>query len=48
MSRAIFATEQIVGHPVASQVLANAGIRPRMQRAALRGIANEVAVYEIP
>jgi class 3 adenylate cyclase len=48
VSRAIFATAPIVGHPEASRLLANAHITPQKQRAALKGIADEVTVYELP
>ncbi len=48
VSRAIFATKEIVDHPDVAKRLAGARIAPRMQRAALKGIAAEVTVYEIP
>ena len=48
VSRAIFATQPIVDHLAASKLLASANITPRMRRAALKGIAEEVTVYEIP
>jgi hypothetical protein len=38
----------VVEHPVSSKLLGNAGVTPEAQRAALRGIADEVTVYEIP
>ncbi len=47
-SRAIFATQSIVENPKAASILEKSGLRPEMQRAALRGIADETTVYEIP
>ena len=47
-SRSIFATEPVVGHPDASRLLGAAGLAPVPQRHALRGIADEYTVYEIP
>ena len=47
-SRAIFATESVVEDEKAAQILVNSGLRPTKQRAALRGIADETTVYEIP
>jgi class 3 adenylate cyclase len=47
-SRAILATESVVEDPKAAKLLQHAGIQPTMQRAALRGIADETTVYEIP
>jgi class 3 adenylate cyclase len=47
-SRAILATKSVVEDPKAAKLLQHAGIRPTMQRAALRGIADETTVYEIP
>jgi DNA invertase Pin-like site-specific DNA recombinase len=35
-------------YPQSSALLQNAGIAPRPQSAALRGVAGEVPVYEIP
>ncbi len=48
MSHSIFATEPIISHPAAAALLAQAGLVPVQQRHALRGIADEVTVYEIP
>jgi class 3 adenylate cyclase len=48
MSRSIFATHQIVGNPVASSLLNASGLTAVAQRASLRGIADEMTVYEIP
>jgi class 3 adenylate cyclase len=47
VARAIFATKAIVDDPDAAKLLLGAHITPRMQRAALKGIAHEVTVYEI-
>jgi class 3 adenylate cyclase len=47
-SRAIYATKSVVEDPQAAQLLEHSGLRPRAQRAALRGIADETTVYEIP
>jgi len=47
-SRAIFATEPVVGHRETSKLLGAAGLTPVPQRHALRGIADEYVVYEIP
>jgi class 3 adenylate cyclase len=47
-SRAILATGPVVTHPQASRLLETSGRKPESQRRALRGITDEVAVYEIP
>jgi class 3 adenylate cyclase len=47
-SRSILATAPVVKHPQASSLLATSGLNPVAQRRALRGIAEELAVYEIP
>jgi class 3 adenylate cyclase len=47
-SRAIFATSSIVEDAQSSKLLASSGLHPVQQRAALRGIADEMLVYEIP
>jgi class 3 adenylate cyclase len=47
-SRAILATRSVVADPQASSLLASSGLMPVAQRRALRGIAEELAVYEIP
>jgi class 3 adenylate cyclase len=46
-SHAIFATRPIVEHPPAAALLAKAGIVPQPQSVRLKGVAGEVAVYEI-
>jgi len=47
-SRAILATRPVVTDPQALRLLEISGLIPAVQHRALRGIANEVAVYEIP
>jgi class 3 adenylate cyclase len=47
-SRAIVATRPVVENQQAAKILEDAGLRPRIQRAALRGITDETMVYEIP
>ena len=47
-SRAILATSSVVTNPQASTLLETSGLKPVSQHRALRGIAEEVAVYEIP
>jgi class 3 adenylate cyclase len=47
-SRAIFATSSIVEDAQSSKLLASSGLHPVQQRAALRGITDDMLVYEIP
>ncbi|MES2974759.1 MAG: adenylate/guanylate cyclase domain-containing protein [Pseudomonadota bacterium] len=47
-SSSIFATAPVVEHPGAARLLASAGLNAVAQRHQLRGIANELTVYEIP
>jgi class 3 adenylate cyclase len=47
-SRNILATRSVVTDPHASALLKTSGLKPVSQSRALRGIADEVAVYEIP
>jgi class 3 adenylate cyclase len=47
-SRAIFASKSVVEYPHSSTLLKTAGITPSPQSAELKGVAGEVAVYEIP
>ena len=47
-SRSIFATGPVVEHPGSSSILKTSGLEPIPQRASLRGIADELVVYEIP
>ncbi len=47
-SRAIFATKSVVEDANAAKILESSGLHPTMRRAALRGIADETTVFEIP
>jgi class 3 adenylate cyclase len=47
-SRAIFVTQPVVEDPNAAKILQSQSLRPSMRRAALRGIADETTVYDIP
>ena len=47
-SRSILATGPVVKHPGASNLLEISGLRPVPHQRALRGVAEEMAVYEIP
>jgi class 3 adenylate cyclase len=47
-SRTILATRSVVTDPQASALLETSGLRPVSQHRTLRGIADEMAVYEIP
>jgi class 3 adenylate cyclase len=47
-ARSIFASGSVVGHPQAARLLETSGIKPVPQRHALRGIADELTLYEIP
>jgi class 3 adenylate cyclase len=47
-SHAIVATRPVVENVKAAKILEDSGLRPTLQRAALRGIADETMVYEIP
>jgi class 3 adenylate cyclase len=47
-SRSILATGSVVTHPQASYLLETSGLLAVPQSRALRGIADELAVYEIP
>jgi class 3 adenylate cyclase len=48
VSRSILATGSVVEHPNASEILAASGITPVARRLPVRGVASELAVYEIP
>ena len=48
VSQSILATGSVVGNPHATTLLETDGIQPMSRRLPLRGIAEEVAVYEIP
>jgi class 3 adenylate cyclase len=47
-SRSILATEPVVNHPGANDLLEHSGLKPIPHRRALRGVTEEMAVYEIP
>jgi class 3 adenylate cyclase len=47
-SRAIFATGPVIENAQTSSLLAEQGLAPVAQQRALRGVADEYAVYEIP
>jgi class 3 adenylate cyclase len=47
-SHVIFATSQVVGNTEASKLLETSGITPMPKSHALRGIANQVVIFEIP
>jgi class 3 adenylate cyclase len=47
-SRSIVATGQVLKNAQASALLETTGLKPTFRRAALRGIADEMSVYEIP
>jgi len=48
VSRAIFATGPVIAHAGTTRLLASSGLTPTPQRAALRGIVDELTLYEIP
>ena len=48
VSRSILATGSVVDNPLASSLLETDGIKPMSRRLPVRGIADELAVYEIP
>jgi len=48
VSRSILATGSVVDHPQASELLETDGIKPTLRRQTVRGIADALAVYEIP
>jgi class 3 adenylate cyclase len=48
VSRAILATGSVIDDPRTSRLLATAGLTPESRRYALRGIAEELTLYEIP
>jgi class 3 adenylate cyclase len=47
-SDAIVATKSVVEDAKAAKILQSSGLQPTLQRASLRGIADETTVYEIP
>jgi class 3 adenylate cyclase len=48
LSQSILATAPVIDHPQSASLLGNNGQKPMAQRRALRGVASEIAVYEIP
>ena len=48
VSQSILATASVVDHPQSAGLLERNGQKPMMQSQALRGMASEIAVYEIP
>jgi len=48
MSRSIFATGTVVEDPNALRIIESQGLKPMPQRTSLRGLNDEVSVYEIP
>jgi len=48
VTRSIFATDVVVNDRETARLLESAGVSPLPQKRALRGIANEVMLYEIP
>jgi class 3 adenylate cyclase len=47
-TRSILATDSVVEYPQTSKLLETSGLKPMPQHAALRGINEEVKIYEIP
>jgi class 3 adenylate cyclase len=47
-SQAIFATGAVVESPAATKLLEETGVKPLAQRRALRGVGDEMTLYEIP
>jgi class 3 adenylate cyclase len=47
-SRSLLATSSVVTHPRSSTLLETNGLKPLAQQRALRGVTEEMAVYEIP
>ena len=47
-TRSILTTAPVVNNPGASAILKAGGLTPTAQQRAVRGIAGEVAIYEIP
>jgi class 3 adenylate cyclase len=48
LSRAILATEAVVDYPETAKLLEGTGLKPTAHRAALKGVSEEVRLYEIP
>ncbi|MGC1780518.1 MAG: adenylate/guanylate cyclase domain-containing protein [Xanthobacteraceae bacterium] len=47
-SRAIFVTKPVIDNPRTAKIIEDLSLHPAEQRAALRGMADETVVYEIP
>jgi len=47
-TRAILTTAPVVQHPEAAVILQAGGLKPTAQQRSVRGVAGEVAIYEIP
>ena len=47
MDHAIFTTEAVVADPKAARLLRDRGLAPQARRAALKGVRDELTVYEI-
>jgi len=47
-AKAIFATRPVVEHPQAAKLIESNGLAPTEQLAALRGVADKMAVFQIP
>lgn len=47
-TRSILTTVPVVQHPKAAAILQAGGLKPTTQQRSVRGIAGEVAIYEIP
>jgi len=47
-ARAIFVTKSVAEDPKSARILESSGLHPTMQRASLRGMADQTTVYEIP
>jgi class 3 adenylate cyclase len=47
-SREIFATDSVLGDPLASGLLADRGLNPISHNVTLRGVSNEITIYTIP
>jgi class 3 adenylate cyclase len=48
VSHSIFATRSVVENPLSARILDGCGLVPMPQRHSLRGVAEELTVYEIP
>lgn len=47
-TRSILTTAPVVQHPEAAAILQAGGLKPTVQQRSVRGLAGEVAIYEIP